>query len=194
MGIKSDLEEFRELWNHGSWWLRGIAVLLFFVSLGPIASLADTVFQLRGFIRDGINFYDFWIKNPFRSFMFSIFGLKLSHDWGSFLIFCILCSSAFVREKFTSEGFWNALQYGIVQLSCMIFCLFILDWYDERLLATGTAVGWRLFMIVLSWVALVWWYSVGLKNKTIYYASIFAPILFVGIVAAISYGLSKQLE
>jgi hypothetical protein len=83
MGIRSDLDEIRGLWNRGSWLVRGFAILLFVLALGPVASLSDTIFQFRGFIRDGIEFYETWIRDPFRETLYLVFGIKLGTLWSS---------------------------------------------------------------------------------------------------------------
>lgn len=61
MGIKSDIEEYRALWNRGGWGTRGLDIVQLvkiFIAVGSLASLSDAIFQFRGFMRDGIQLYE----------------------------------------------------------------------------------------------------------------------------------------
>jgi hypothetical protein len=86
MGIKSDYEEFRDLWSRGSWWSRGLAIVIILMALGSVASLADRIFQFRGFIRDGIQLYEEFIRDPLLIRLSSLFKVPVNALQFDFLV------------------------------------------------------------------------------------------------------------
>ena len=68
MGLMSDLEEAKSLWKKSSLPMKAVGVFSVFMTISSIASLSDVIFQWKGFIRDGVQFYWRWISGPVAEF------------------------------------------------------------------------------------------------------------------------------
>jgi len=64
MNLISDLQEAKQLWAQSSWQFRGLIIFAGLLAVSPLASLADVVFEWKGFFLDGLNFYKHWVTVP----------------------------------------------------------------------------------------------------------------------------------
>lgn len=191
MSIKGDLEDISKLWNSGSWLLRGFAILIFVIGLGSVASLADTIFQFRGFIRDGIEFYETWIRDSFREILYLVVGIKLGALWSSAIIYLMLSTSGIVRDRFVRVGLGAAIGTCVGAVMAVSFSTILLyAFYPELLLAPHMNSKLALVFFVL-FIFAAYSFSKEVQNKTMYWASIFSPFVFVGILGGISNGFSR---
>ena len=89
MDVIKELQEVEKLWGNRT--LIGKLFLLFalFLTFASVGSLADSVFKFKGFLADGLSFYN-EITTPARQFLSEIFHLKISKTkQDAFVIICM---------------------------------------------------------------------------------------------------------
>jgi hypothetical protein len=75
MGLLGDIKETTENWKEKSISFKLISILGFFLAISSITSLADTIIGWKGFIKDGLNFYQtFFSKSIKELISFSRFS------------------------------------------------------------------------------------------------------------------------
>jgi hypothetical protein len=191
MGIKSDFEEFRDLWNRGNFWLRGLAIVFLFIQVGSLASLSDTIFEFRGFIRDGIQLYEEWIRDPLKMLLSSLFGVRITSLHLNFIVWWGIVCGAQVRSYLTlpekARAVGGAVGAVIAFIITQVLAFNILAGIHPSLSPTGVKV------IVVTLIICTWYVSTSFKSKSVFYVSVLSPILIVGILAAISSGVSRSV-
>ncbi len=193
MGIRSDLDEIRGLWNRGSWLVRGFAILLFVLALGPVASLSDTIFQFRGFIRDGIEFYETWIRDPFRETLYLVFGIKLGTLWSSVMIYLIIATGGLLRDRFVRVGLGPAIATFVGAVIGVSVATIVTYALSRELILAARMDSTLALLLLLAFIWAAYLFSKDVENKTMYWVSTFSPILLVGILGAISNALSRPI-
>ena len=148
-------------------------------------------FKFRGFIRDGIQLYEEWIRDPLKILLSSLFEVQVSSLQINWLIWWGLVCGAQVRSYLTANHKAQAVG-GVVGavlafIITQVFAFYILAGIHKPL--SPTVVTATVVTLIVS----VWYISTGLKNKSVFYVSVSFPILIVGILAAISSGLNRSL-
>ncbi|MEM6720328.1 MAG: hypothetical protein AAF611_13465 [Bacteroidota bacterium] len=69
MGLLGDIDEVKKVWKNSSRSFKGFIIIASFFTFSPIASLADILFQYKGFILDAILFYRTYITEPLRKLL-----------------------------------------------------------------------------------------------------------------------------
>jgi hypothetical protein len=67
MSLLGEIEEAKKIWQQSGWPIRALIVLSMFLMVNSVASLSDVVFEWKGFILDGLEFYRRWVTEPIRS-------------------------------------------------------------------------------------------------------------------------------
>jgi hypothetical protein len=79
MDLKKEIAEFRDSFRDGGVLTRTILILGFFFSLSSLTSLSSTIVEWKGFILEGIKFYQLYFVDPIASAA-SNFGLSYSQS------------------------------------------------------------------------------------------------------------------
>lgn len=193
MGLKSDWEHARRSWGGFSWLVK---LLFVFFAISPIASLAETVVQWKGFIRDGLDFYRSFFTEPISRAFAEQFGSEWLNKgiWDlAFLSFLSVCASIRVTYlRWMPSGRRKAIP--------------IVVRYALTLLVIYAAV----FSLVFEFIGPYWGttssiviivYSIPIvisgfrdfgkssKERVTYFGTIVGACAIVGIFAAINKGL-----
>ncbi|MEQ3632400.1 hypothetical protein [Thalassolituus sp.] len=185
MGLVGDLQEVRSLWADTSWKLRIVLVVSTFFAISSVASLSDLVFQWRGFILDGIQFYSNWITDPIRRFLAQL-GLILSGNSVDFLILSTLYISGLLR-KFWLDGAKTNILHAI--FLAVLLCLLAVRLSGQ---ASGPSI-WGFLLITVTYLLTPIAWKETTKEKFVYYAPISIAILVVLVLGAINSGLTRPL-
>ena len=187
MGIKSDLEEYRALWSQGSWGVRGLAIIFIFITVGQVASLSDAIFQFRGFMRDGIQLYEEFIRYPLMILLSSLFKIRLSSLHFDFLVWWGLVCGAQYRSHLIVNDNARAAGTVLAFLIGVALAINVLAGTGKPLSPTEAKV------VLLTWIICTWFISTNVKNKLVFYVFVLTPILIVAVLGAISSGVSRPL-
>ena len=132
MSLIGDLKEAKELWGKSSWTFRIGILLSAFVATGSIASLSELAFRWKGFILDGIAFYQDWVRGLLIS-LASFFSILVKPHEADIFFLVTLCFGLFVRsfiglKDYTAAVFFTSSFFLVVYvlLSSNIFYLDIL--------------------------------------------------------------------
>jgi hypothetical protein len=190
MGIKSDLEEYRALWNQGSWGVRGldiVQIVQIFIAVGSLATLSDAIFKFRGFMRDGIQLYEEFIRHPLMILLSSIFNIRLNSLHFDFLVWWALVSGALYRSHLTTGENGKALGTVLSFIIGMALAINVIPVNAKPLSPSG------LIIVVGGYIICTWYISTNVKNKSVFYVFVLTPILIVAVLGAVSSGISRPL-
>ncbi|MCW5207482.1 hypothetical protein VU11_02205, partial [Desulfobulbus sp. US2] len=102
MGLAGDLKEIKTLWLNSSWSFKAIIIFSTFLAISPIASLSDTIFQWKGFIYDGIEFYRNNITEPLKKLASNALNTTWQQNAIDYLIILFLYFTGFLRKFWLS--------------------------------------------------------------------------------------------
>jgi len=80
MSLKEDVGEVVNEWGKASWKGRALLLLGLLLSASSIASLADTVFQWKGFLLRGVDFYRTHIAVPTANLVADLVGRPITQE------------------------------------------------------------------------------------------------------------------
>lgn len=149
MGLLGDIKEATENWKEKNLLFKVISVFAFFLAVSSITSLADIIIEWKGFIKDGINFYQNHISNPIRE-LFSYSGLSYSSIDIDCLIVIGLAFSTLARGEYLSCRYEKSPKkkfYLSISLQILMYLFFLLlygyrdnDWEDSFFVACFTSL------------------------------------------------------
>ena len=202
MAIRDDWVGLIASWGKLSPILKIVAVVLFVMSALSIASLADSVFALKGFIAAAINFYR-TVASPIVAFLESLFRIHLEQQLFDLVAAAILINSATGKANYA-----EAIADGVTvpRLPYIVFqAIFLLIWIVVAVILFLFSPTLGLAMATV-WLPL-WWlirgyimskifrreptYVERVDRRTSVYILTVYPV--VAILAAISAGLAKPL-
>jgi hypothetical protein len=64
MGLKGDLQEITSAWGKASWRLKAFFIFSIFLASNSVATLSDTIFRWKGFVKDAVSFYQEYVAGP----------------------------------------------------------------------------------------------------------------------------------
>ena len=96
MGLKGDIDEAKELWRNASPLMKLVIGVSLFLTVSSVTSLADVVFEWKGFILDALEFYRSWIADPVRRIA-RAFGLNYTRPEVDGLLVLTLLIGSFAR-------------------------------------------------------------------------------------------------
>ena len=99
MGLSDDINEAKKLWNGASLPMKGVIVLTLFLTTSSVTSLADRVFEWKGFILDGVEAYRELIAGNIITVL-DRFGLQISVESVDVAIISGLLVAATIRMCF----------------------------------------------------------------------------------------------
>src|SRR5690554_1063802 len=99
MSLHGDLEEIKKLWPSLSLPVKVLLGFSFVISCLSITSLADRVFELKGFISGAVQFYQEFLS-PVFVFLVSKLGLTVSPIKADVLLLFLIISGSLIRAQF----------------------------------------------------------------------------------------------
>ncbi len=183
MGLYADIEETKNIWKKASWQTRLILFVFLFLTVSSITSVADTVFKWKGFILDGVVFYQAWIRNPIVSTLSFIdippymIDLAIPNLTALSIYFKVNDRSPLTRKWWHNLLLFPLLYFGGYALA------FISDnyFYDQR----------PFVMLIFFVGALGLAFELSSIDRKLYFCVFGGILLFVFLLAAINSGLTK---
>lgn len=185
MSLKSDLDDAKEIWKDSSFATRCLIVLSLVLATSSITSLADVVFKWKGFILQGVDFYQVWIKNP----LADLFAwARLPELAADFFLACSLFVTIYLKCESGDRPNWSlrkhlviALGWTLVGTGTMIFMLFL---YPSSFSFS--------FVVICSLMcgALI---DVSRRERLAYFVLLGIVFLVLLVLAAINSGLTAPL-
>jgi len=182
MGLAGDINEAKKLWNESSPLFRVVIVISTFLAISSIASMSDVIFHWKGFISDGLQFYNSWAIEPLKKF-----ALKFDHSIYernlNFIIVIGLLNAGLIRV-YLNETYRE--RYLLI--------FFIIFNYGNmikiHIFGTSIVSTWEIIFLPLVLVSL-YLFKTPIKIKILYFTPIIFSILSTLILAAINSGLTK---
>ncbi len=196
MALYSDLNEIKQFWKNAS--LLGRIILLFstFLAISSITSLSDTIFQWKGFILDGLNFYKAYITTPL-SIILSKLDFNLKPTSSDVIIIILLGLSAQIR-KLTLNGYSNfSNKIKIIMIITTIFyTIFVVIFFAFILSLPLSDTSDDIIFLTMTIIFIIYnpiRKKYNTQEKLRYYSPIVFAIISVLILAAINIGLTKPI-
>lgn len=204
MGLLGDFKEYKESFSKSPTLVKAIIIIAFFMSISSFTSLADQIFQWRGFILDGVQFYRNYVTDPVRNLLSSI-SIHYTSTAIDLLIIMGLFTSACIRAAIVIKRIPSYTIHlpDIITLVGNIVSFLAAFYFFEGLDITGFLFQYGFFYsFLLIMVSLVLSLSGGWKNhnkeRIRLVISMWLPIVvsigFVLILAAINEGLTRPLN
>lgn len=192
MGLKGDLQEVATVWKQSSWRVRAYLALSAFLASGSIASLSETVFRWKGFVRDALSFYQAYVSDQLlRVLQFVFATVHVPEGVSHLLILSALYLGANLRVAIfavpAARSRAVASRATSSYLGAMIAMLIGMNFTGKELdgeSALGLFLGSALCTSVSYWF-------VGGAAQILWLAYLLGPFAFVGLVAAVSSGLVR---
>lgn len=187
MGLKADIDEVLDHWERATWRGRILLGLALFVSSTSLASLSESVAKWKGFFLDAINFYRSWISEPLLSKLGLLLGKPLPPHFIDAVVFFgffffAVARADLLRTLPPSRRLINML----VLATAYLYMVYAVGSSQDEPGSNPSSI-WVLYPLYLLG-AIVQTRGAGRLLVTVYMV---APVLFVGIVAAVSSGLAK---
>jgi hypothetical protein len=190
MGLKSDIEEFKDVWKESNILFKVFILITTFLAFSSITSLADTIFSWKGFIKDGIEFYKLWVHLPLIELM-DYFGI----DFKEVIVDDIIIFSILI---FSGIRVANINQPDIPKShKVMLYFIGIIVIYKAATLMNSGSEDelqdnyYYLFVILV--IFLVVPIVVKMPNKLLWYTPIFIATIGTLVLGAINAGLNRTL-
>lgn len=207
MGLQDDWNELKKMWGNCSLATRIFLAVSFFLSCASVSSLADGVFQFRGFLQTAIEFYRIPID-----YIVEVLYI----NWGWFIppsaadTFVLICLFEASRIK-VGGGFQKGWLYEIAIITFLAFFIMFMEYitYDPTLVISF-APG---FLVVMSGIFFYLGFVHPVAGQTkrapafkkieiapgdrrmfrLVLGNILTILFLVAVVAAISEGLTRPL-
>lgn len=192
MGLKGDLQEVASVWEKSSWRVKAYLLLSAFLASGSIASLSDTVFRWKGFLRDALLFYQAYISDQLLRLLQFVFPtIHVPAGVSHFLILSALYLGANLRVAVFSvpaaKSRVVASRATSSYLGATIAMLIGMSLSGNEL-SSDSASG--LFLGSALAASVSYWF-VGGAARILWFAYLLGPLFLIGVVAAISSGLLR---
>lgn len=193
MGFLSEIEELKSNWKKASPIYKVLLCISFFLAVSSIASLSDIIFEWKGFILDGIEFYKQHIVNPIKV-CFEKQGIHFQIRAINQLIIIGLIYSSSMRviwvaapKKYSSLNSKLFNTANVLVMALMMLNLFLRETRidnSKQIIPTWVEI---LMLLVLIYGSR----KLSKKEKIQFYGPIILAILTVLILAAVNSGLNK---
>lgn len=188
MGLLGDIEEGKKGWKKSPWYRKVFVVLSVYLALSSLAGLSSTIVAWKGFIADGLEFYDTYVRE-FVRFLFSFLNLnvpKTSIDVFVSVMYFFSLLLKYLPRKINKKN--RRLSIAVVLLLFLnLFIALILK--DNFLIASIAAIMiWALAIFtILSMAALN--DKLTKKERRNIFVLVCSPPLLLLILGAINTGL-----
>lgn len=185
MGIHGDIEETKKLWSHASFPTKALLIVFTFLNFSSITSLADTVFKWKGFILDGVSFYQKWVRNPISEILSFI---SVPQELTDYIISTVIMISIHNRTK-TGKSKWYSerrdLYFFTIGVSALILILSLVTF-----LHPSGSPFYNLFGALLFYGIVM---AANKLDRLRYFATVLFLLFSVLCLAAINVGLLKPI-
>ena len=188
VGFKADIEEVTKAWGAARWRFRIFLILTLFMASGTVASLSETVAKWKGFFLDAVRFYQQYISIPIGKLLSQLVSMQLPIGVADALVLLALMMSANMRILFYRGGGRRARVSAFSMLTTpILFIALLIVWRGQRLTSTDILVC---LCGTLGYAIMRYWQIAG-ATRLIWFTSMLAPVMVVGLAAAVNAGLSK---
>jgi hypothetical protein len=202
MGILKEFEDFKDEWKNSSFLFKVLVGISFFMAISSIASLADTIFQWKGFILDGLKFYRKYISIPI-SYGLKYIGFNYDKEAIDIFILFSIVVIPLIKDRFTyitnrgnvklknkaTSIIYRALWFDVIFFLSIILILLA----TVIVLNKSSSVNYSFikvkYLVIFLFTCLL---EVYFKKRIpkIYYP-VFVGIIFVLVLGAINSGIAK---
>jgi len=184
LGLLGDIEELQEFWPNLLWWGKCAVVLMLFLTTGSVTSLSETVFQWRGFILDGMEFYRQWITAPLREIARDLVGLRYTGVQVDIVVLFGLGMGSFARwARYTAYS-------GIPVIIMAVISIILLGTSSFGVLVAYVFIfGFVFTYIVFAIMA----FHGGAEQRIAFFGPPLFAVAVVLVLGAINAGLTQPL-
>lgn len=193
MGLKGDLQEVAAAWPKYSWRLRAFLVLSIVLASSSVATLSDTVFRWKGFIKDALSFYQEFIADQLLRLITVVLpNIQVPPGVPHLLILSALYLGANLRVAAFSVP--NSRSRSIASratgsyIGAAIGSLIVMQFLEQSLSAKGS-LG---LFVGSAFAVSVWYFRIGGAAKILWFVHLTAPFVIVGLLAAVNNGLVRD--
>jgi hypothetical protein len=199
MGLQDDRDELKKMWSKCSLAAKIFLVVSFFLSCASVLSLADGIFQFRGFFLTAIELYRIPV-NYFVEVVNSYWGIVVKPSTVDMFVLNSLLAASFLK---TLNVFFESTLTRYVFIVIFVMFVTILDYQDWNL---GDAprpdnLPYYFYAVLLASLSISGFLMPGKTEVARQTASIhrlavgyILTILFlVAVIAAVSEGLTRPL-
>lgn len=204
MSIFSDFNDLKEEWKTQSIVVKTIAILSFFFTISSLSSLSETIFQWKGFILDGIEFYHKYISSPIRE-VFRFIGIRLSKSTIdvliSFNLFAIPIIRYFLkslRKDEEAKSFGEKAALGSISLILffylIVIVLILFLTSDKVITSLPWITNYYTILYLIFGVVLITLELFNKRNKSVFlriYTPVILGIFVILVLAAVNSGLIR---
>lgn len=203
MSLLSEIEEYKDAWNKSSWKMKFVILLMLIMSTSSLVSLSDTIFEWRGFILDGVEFYQRFIAIPISRFL-SRLGLTYTGGAIDSLIILWITTMAVLRviwfilnqfddKRFVKKGKVMVIGFIVVAFGLLGYVYEGVEADSFENLYTFVIPGFTFMSLREFWLLKRGRSSKQMFNRIM--LNLWGPIIFsiliVLILAAINEGLTR---
>ncbi|OOG44751.1 hypothetical protein [Polaromonas sp. A23] len=189
MGLKADIDEVLVVWARAPWRVRVYLALSLILASTSIASLSETVFKWKGFLRDGVNLYRSAISDPIKAVAQNLLNYSLTQSAFDLVVLAILLAAASFRVAiFQPRGSFGR-KGEFAALGAMVGVIVVL------IAGNGTPLSLWLagISMVASFLMNAWFHvRLGGAPALLWFVYVLAPPSLVGLLGAIHSGLTRQ--
>jgi hypothetical protein len=190
MGLKGDMDEVANAWRSASPSGKAWLALSGFFGISALASLSELVTKWKGFIKDGVEFYNVWIGTPVREVVAAWTGLQLDKTSADFMLLMLFLTASWQRSVVTGTD-WSDRREGIGTLAgllfCLVFYLMSLVWLSRT--GAGNGITWPVVVGLIATFGISPWFGSNRKFAMLHFIQVFICCGVVGILAAVNTGL-----
>lgn len=191
MGLQGDLEELKQAWPNLPLTFKVFLLVSFILSCFSITSLADSVYEFKGFIREAVTFYQETISPVFTNIL-SYLGLAVSQAKLDVILFITLVSTSIIRADFLYR---NRIEVTLIDFITW-FGFVYLAYHTPDKAVYGIVYGY--YGVVIFFAALPSIFHPLKKYKSILsyrlaLTNVLAVLFLVSIAAALSEGLNREM-
>lgn len=192
MGLKGDMDEVSRDWRSVSPLGKAWLTLSGFLGISALASLSELVTKWKGFIKDGVEFYNVWIATPIREVVAAWTGLQLDKTSADFMLLMLLLTASWQRSVVVGTD-WSDRRERIGTLAglsfCLVFYLMSLVWLSRT--GAGNGITWKVVVTLIVTFGIFPWFGSNRKFARLHFIQVLVCCLFVGVLAAVNTGLQK---
>ena len=187
MGLYEDIGTVRRLWKDASFISKIFLVVSAFFALGSIATLSDVVFHWKGFILDGVNFYNRYVTSFIGKFV-SFFGGTINQYWSNYYLLYFLVVAGHFRTIQLNRG-TRYFSFGVVLI--FAFVAFGLFGLVLRSSADAVILGFEFYTLIILHFGPPLLFKTTLESKYLFYSPVILAVTIVLILGAVNSGLTR---
>lgn len=188
MGLKADLDEVTHHWRRSPWRVKIFLVLALFVSSSSLASLSEAVFRWKGFVLDALFFYRIWIAEPLCSLAQHVLGYPIHRSTVDAVVFYGIFFAALMRALLLRRvsPAKRATDF-LVLAAAYAYMVYTTAAPAPASSSQNEPTIWILYPFYI----LAAFFMTRGAERVLAIAYMVIPVFLVGLVAAVSIGLSK---